>query len=387
MPTRISALGVILVLSASLASAGAVPARRIEAELAKLFARYDAMAPGPERDELATVIDEVTHQRYGSISRLYWHTDLAAAKTAAHEQRRPILHLRMLGRLDEELSCANSRFFRSTLYANAAVSKFLRDNFVLYWSSERPVPRVTIDYGDGRKLVRTVTGNSVHYVMDEHGNVLDALPGLYAPAVFTSELAKSLALASQVRGLAAPEREAKVAAYHRDAIARARAFAAQVATPQPATAVEAAERVSVTKMVSESPDLRRVGIAAGTLDETALTRWATLARSIWKVGLPGSALLDAQSLALVDRLRAGNPQLMPRDQRLSRLAQSILADTAQNEVRIRPMIRAQIARRPFAALNEYVYTVVFRTPAADPWLGLLDNADFTGLPADGVVMP
>ena len=58
----------------------------------------------------------------------------------------------MLGRLDEDLSCANSRVFRATLYANQEVSAFLRERFILFWSSERPVPRVTIDYGDGRKL-------------------------------------------------------------------------------------------------------------------------------------------------------------------------------------------------------------------------------------------
>ena len=110
----------------------------------------------------------------------------------------------MLGRLDEDLSCANSRLFRATLYANQDVSRFLRERFVLYWSSERPVPRVTIDYGDGRRLERTTTGNSAHYVLDEDGNVLDVLPGLYAPTAFRRELEGSLALAARVRGTARP---------------------------------------------------------------------------------------------------------------------------------------------------------------------------------------
>ncbi len=54
-----------------------------------------------------------------------------------------------MGRLDEDLSCANSRFFRTTLYPDAAVADLLRDKFVLHWSSERDVPRVTVDFGDG----------------------------------------------------------------------------------------------------------------------------------------------------------------------------------------------------------------------------------------------
>jgi len=79
-----------------------------------------------------------------------------------------------LGKLDEELSCANSRFFRTTLYANTEVAKYLREHFVLHWKSVRPVPKITIDFGDGRKLERTITGNSIHYVLDTEGRVVDA---------------------------------------------------------------------------------------------------------------------------------------------------------------------------------------------------------------------
>src|SRR6185436_1156286 len=139
--------------------------------------------------------------------------------------KRPILHLRMLGRLDEELSCANSRYFRTTLYANTEVAKLLREKFVLYWSSERPVPKVTIDMGDGRKIERTTTGNSAHYVLDANGNVLDVLPGLYAPALFKEELTKSLALAKQVRGMDSRQRNTAVTAFHQTALEqRAQAY-------------------------------------------------------------------------------------------------------------------------------------------------------------------
>src|SRR5215208_6537276 len=86
-----------------------------------MLARWDRMAPGPERDRLALAIDAVAGQRYATVSRLYWYTDLTAAQSAARALERPILALRMLGRLDEDLSCANSRFFRTTLYANAEV--------------------------------------------------------------------------------------------------------------------------------------------------------------------------------------------------------------------------------------------------------------------------
>ena len=90
----------------------------------------------------------------------------------------------MLGKLTDEYSCANSRFFRTTLYANQQIARLLRGQFVLHWESVRPVPRVTIDFGDGRKLERTLTGNSAHYILDEQGQPLDVLPGLYGPAIF-----------------------------------------------------------------------------------------------------------------------------------------------------------------------------------------------------------
>ena len=87
-----------------------------------------------------------------------------------------------MGKLTDEFSCANSRFFRTILYSNAAVSKTLREQFILVWCSERPVPVVTIDYGDGRSLKRTLTGNSIHYILDSNGAIIDALPGIFGPA-------------------------------------------------------------------------------------------------------------------------------------------------------------------------------------------------------------
>ena len=129
-------------------------------------------------------VDQIGGQRTCAVSRLYWYTDLEAAKAEAKRTGRPILSLRMLGKLTDEFSCANSRFFRTALYSNAKVSQFLRDNYVLHWQSVRPVPRVTIDFGDGRKLERTLTGNSAHYVLASDGTPLDVLPGLYSPLAF-----------------------------------------------------------------------------------------------------------------------------------------------------------------------------------------------------------
>ena len=62
--------------------------------------------------------DEVAGQYHATTSRLFWHTDLELAKRKAAEEGKPILSLRMLGKLTDQYSCANSRFFRTALYAN-----------------------------------------------------------------------------------------------------------------------------------------------------------------------------------------------------------------------------------------------------------------------------
>lgn len=144
-----------------------------------------------ENAELRHAIDTVAGQRDAYASGLYWFTDLDAAKAEAKRLARPILSLRLLGNLNEEYSCANSRFFRTILYANAGVSRMLRENYVLHWKSVRPAPLLTIDMGDGRRIKRTITGNSIHYILDPEGNVVDALPGVYSPQAFLSALKRS----------------------------------------------------------------------------------------------------------------------------------------------------------------------------------------------------
>jgi hypothetical protein len=391
-------------------------------ELDALLSRYDHEPDGLARERLAARIDAIAHQKYATVSRLYWHIDLGSAKAAAREQSRPILHLRMLGRLDEDLSCANSRLFRATLYANQDLSRFLRERFVLYWSSERPVPRVTIDYGDGRTLERTTAGNSAHYVLDEDGHVLDVLPGLYAPAAFRKELDRSLALAALVRDKSNSERASLVAHHHRQQASAARRDWERLAGSPwvlgmrqlPAgiseTALAAAQRATFTKSRIELRDLRVFAkeLAPESLSEDQVEMWSAAGRRVYGsgglkqpappaagAGLLSPTVLDDASRALVARLHnAGASELRATDADLRaivvRLEQTIFADTAINQLRLRPQISREIVRRggriDFPTLNAWIYAQVFRTPKEDAWLGLLQRDVFTGLPGDGVVV-
>jgi hypothetical protein len=124
-----------------------------------------------------------------------WHTDLTEALARARRTRRPVLSLRLLGNFTDELTCANSRFFKRMLYPEPRVARLLREAFVLHWQSVRPVPIVTLDFGDGRRITKPITGNSLHLVIDPAGHPVDALPGLFDPDTFARLLVRAHAIA------------------------------------------------------------------------------------------------------------------------------------------------------------------------------------------------
>ena len=64
-----------------------------------------------EWKRISYALDNVSMQKDAYSSGLFWHTDLEKAKIEAKKQNKPILTLRLLGNLNEEYSCANSRFF------------------------------------------------------------------------------------------------------------------------------------------------------------------------------------------------------------------------------------------------------------------------------------
>src|SRR6185436_1587297 len=160
-------------------------------------------------------LDRVCGVRDCADIRLFWYTDLETAKAAARAAGKPILSLRLMGRLDEELSCANSRFFRTVYYQDHEINQLLRERFVLHWRSVRPVPRVTIDFGDGTRLERTLTGNSIHYILDSRGRLIEALPGLSGPAAFRSALETAEQAARTAAGLEDAELVDWLTAHHR----------------------------------------------------------------------------------------------------------------------------------------------------------------------------
>jgi len=80
------------------------------------------------------------------------------------------------------------------LFSSDEVSKFINDNFEPAWESVRPVPLVTIDFGNGHKITRTLNGNVATHVCNADGTVLDILPGVYTAEGYQKQLAQFVLL-------------------------------------------------------------------------------------------------------------------------------------------------------------------------------------------------
>jgi hypothetical protein len=356
----------------------------------------------PNNPQLRATLDAICQQKDCDASRLYWYKDLEAAKTASKETGKPILSLRLLGNLTDELSCANSRFFRTALYPNAAVSQLLRDRFILHWQPERPVPKVTIDFGDGRKLEQTITGNSIHYILDSEGRPIDAIPGLYSPQAFMDNLKDAEGVSQSINnsnGDLNLRRELLVK-YHRDRYAKLeKKWQADLtrlriplqpllplAVTDPKASAALASRLTVGKMMVELPTLSRtVGEPLTELNPPSpfakLTdaNWARMA-SLYQ----NRVYLDQGSLKVMERKLSPTASIRTV---VNSFEKAIAQDTVRNEYVFHAQIHNWFANGEFingdtnllTTLNRRVYDQLFLTPASDPWLGLVNENIYTGI--------
>ncbi|MFN7973088.1 MAG: hypothetical protein U0166_12185 [Acidobacteriota bacterium] len=358
------------------------------AGLAALMSLYEESGRPAAMHE---AIDAVARQRDAWASGLYWYTDLAEAERAARATGRPILSLRLLGNLDEELSCANSRFFRSVLYPNAEVARVLGSSYILHWQSERPAPRITVDFGDGRRMESTITGNSIHYLLDAEGQVVDALPGLEGPAAFLRWLADAGPVARDAANLSGAARAQLVSAYHRRkaqaldaALARDMSAAGVVLTASPAGTAPAAPDawiaapIALSKAVAETPMLRAVKSGGAPRDDDAAS-WEAIARLH-----ASDAALDAASRAFIKGKRRCTDAELART--VAALETTLAEDGVRNEYLRHRRIHDWMAAgaTDLEVLNRRVYAEIFLTPRSDPWLGLLPGDDYRALDGDGV---
>lgn len=356
-----------------------------------------------QSDQVLSALDSICQQKDCYASRLYWYTDLDQAKAAARAQNKPILSLRLLGRLDQDLSCANSRLFRITLYANEQVSRLLRERFILHWQSVRAVPKVTIDFGDGRKMERTLTGNSIHYVLDSEGRLIDALPGMYGPGAFLRELVHSTSVATDLASFGTDEeRQTALRRYHQArlneletewlsdvkraglTLAPSREIPRPVGGGSTPPSAQRAAAATVAKAVMvERPVLRGMSDNPELLDSIGSDAgWLTIA------GLHAEdATLDQATRALMS---FKDPALSGASLQssISALQRTVAEDTVRNEYVFRAPIHRWLAAGAVSSdvgsLNEKIYAELFLTPSWDAWLGLRPMNSYSGIDNDGI---
>jgi hypothetical protein len=336
-----------------------------------LHAKWTA-APPAERAQLQKTLDKVCAQKDCHASRLFWYTDLDQARAAARRLGRPILSLHLLGRLDEELSCANSRFFRTLLYSDDQVAAILRDQYVLHWHSVREVPRVTIELGGGRVIRQTITGNSAHYLLDAEGRPLDVLPGLYSATAFRNQLEEWVTL---VRTLSGADRDEALSEYHMQRLTEASARALEMGidrTPyEGMAAVWVAQRQSQSKAATEVRMLRQLKTDSGSTASRGRDIWRTIGER-----QKGGVTFSESTLQLMRSKQTLTGEV------LDNLRRTVAADTAFNEYDLHRRAHEWFALGQVGdlySLNERVYDELFLTPSSDPWLGLLPESTFTGI--------
>jgi hypothetical protein len=390
------------------------------AGLVERHRRGEASAAAEEAawPRVAAAIDAVAAQKDAWASGLYWYTDIEAAKRAARESGRPILSLRLLGTLDSEYSCANSRFFRTVLYANADVSREMSGHFILHWKSVRPVPKVTIDFGDGRVVQRTITGNSIHYVLTSDGRVIDGIPGLYGPKAFLQELIDATTMATLARDASNPApalrewhltQNNRILARWENDLRQVGVLSTEASLTlpprEPVTAPKAKPKANPTAVqavptaVGKAVVERRLVVALAP-DPTVMQAakdveiWATVAAlhaDDAKLDTGSRALMAAKNptarqagRVAVSKLKVENPLVRI----VQNFERSIAEDTVRNEYTFHRQIHLWLAgatpSMDLDAFNDRVYAELFLTPSSDPWLGLLPPNTYSALPDDGL---
>jgi len=200
------------------------------------------------------------------------------------------------------------------LFAHPDVRDFIAANFVPAWESVRAVPTVTIDFGSGRTLKRTVNGNVATYLCAPDGRIVDLLPGLSTPEAFLQDLRAAAALLNK-----SPE---EVAAHHR----------AKLARPRRAPGLDAGKVLGIEPRVK-----RAIGVDAAKTE----------------------GIEPDVKRAILDNDRA-----------------LLEADTLANRQERRPKIHALLAERSWTSkeLTKRVYRDILNCDLDDPYLGLGEAA-------------
>ncbi len=99
------------------------------------------------------------------------------------------------------------------MFSNEKIARYIDEHFEPSWQSVRPVPTVTVDFGNGVVVTRTLHGNVATYLCSSDGKVLDILPGVYEPETYLRRL-QEYTLLSRYANSAGARRARTLSDYH-----------------------------------------------------------------------------------------------------------------------------------------------------------------------------
>lgn len=253
------------------------------------------------------------------------------------------------------------------LLSDDRMKKFLTEDVVPSWEKVRDVPKVTIDFGNGKVLKRTLKGNTVMYLCTPDGKAVDAFPGVYTPEDF-------LPLARAAVKELGQRTEPEVLAWHVAKASLARRRGAETTVGKGA--------VESPLLPEKAPPTSR---GKATMQSALLSKGAEQPIGFGK-GSPYESAFEAAAASLEDlskrpmsareaiRLATGKEPGSLSPQELGERA--VRLDSQINVQFVRPVIHlwfASMRKLPTpTSAKDAMFEKILHIPYKDPYLGLTD---------------
>ena len=267
------------------------------------------------------------------------------------------------------------------LLSDKETADWLQQNFVLSWENVREPAKVTIDFGGGKVLNRTLAGNTAFYLTTSDGTVVDVFPGVYTPADFRRVLEPAIESARTAEALAPDERErfvreAHIAAFYKAFTTEsARISTSKMRVESPLLDALAAAgpmppyEASASKAVVEAPILRGMGtLSAKALDPASTLDFEGFASRLVDISKEPLSTQEVRKRFALD------PKLS-EDERQARILQ---LDSQTNVRAVRPAVHLMFrdaieGTKTPQDLTRIVYGQLLHIDIDDPYLGLGKN--------------
>lgn len=234
---------------------------------------------------------------------------------------------------------------RAVTLSNPEVIKFLTNEVFPYWESVGPVPKVTIELGDGRVLKRTLGGNVVTYLLSSQGYVYDAFPGVYIPEHYLAEIGKTMEMIKN---------GSNILSWHRQELASI------VKTEE--------SRITFSKALVESPLLKALGETESSNEvKDPTTAFQNYTARLQDISKKGATVAEIRSNVLTN-LQSDDPNEVGRA--------AVAADSHNNLQLVRPAVHllfSSYKKLPSVSeCRDQIFEDILHIPIHDPYLGLAD---------------